>query len=46
MKAAALVTTAHGGLDVMAMQQRPIPEPGPGEVRVRMRAAAFNHLDL
>ncbi len=42
----ALVTTAHGGLDVMQLQQRTIPEPGPGEVRVAIRAAAFNHLDL
>ncbi|MCO4764513.1 MAG: zinc-binding dehydrogenase [Myxococcales bacterium] len=42
----ALVTTAHGGLDVMQLQERPLPKPGPGQVRVRIRAAAFNHLDL
>ncbi len=46
MPTTALVTTAHGGLEVMALQQRPLPVPGPGEVRVRMRAAALNHLDL
>jgi len=42
----ALVTTAHGGAEVMVMEQRATPAPGPGEVRVRMRAAALNHLDL
>ena len=42
----ALVTTAHGGPDVMQLVRRAVPEPGPGQVRVRMRAAAFNHLDL
>lgn len=42
----ALVTTAHGGLEVVQLQHRPVDEPGPGEVRVSMRAAAFNHLDL
>lgn len=42
----ALVTTAHGGPEVMALQVRSIPQPGPQQVRVRMHAAAFNHLDL
>ena len=42
----ALVTTRHGGLEVMQVQQRPTVPPGAGEVQVRIRAAAFNHLDL
>ncbi len=42
----ALVTTTHGGPEVMALQTRPIPQPGPQQVRVRVHAAAFNHLDL
>lgn len=42
----ALVTTAHGGGEVMQLQARALPVPGPGQVRVRMVAAAFNHLDL
>lgn len=46
MESHALVTTAHGGPEVVQWQSRALPEPGPGQVRVRMRAAAFNHLDL
>jgi NADPH:quinone reductase-like Zn-dependent oxidoreductase len=42
----ALVTTAHGGAEVMKLLARAVPEPGPGQVRVAMKAAAFNHLDL
>ncbi len=42
----ALVTTGHGGVEVMQLEQRVTPAPAPGEVRVRLRAAAFNHLDL
>ena len=42
----ALVTTAHGGLEVVQVHDRPIEAPGPGQARVAIRAAAFNHLDL
>lgn len=42
----ALVTTAHGGPEVVQLQQRAVPVPGPGQVRVRIHNAAFNHLDL
>lgn len=37
---------SHGGPEVLAVGELPVPEPGPGQVRVRMRAAALNHLDL
>ena len=36
----------HGGPEVLALEDRPVPEPGPGEARVRVRAVALNHLDL
>lgn len=42
----ALVTTRHGGPEVLAILERELPNPGPGEVRVQLRAAALNHLDL
>jgi NADPH:quinone reductase-like Zn-dependent oxidoreductase len=42
----AMVLRAHGGPEVLALEQLPVPEPGPGEVRVRIRAIALNHLDI
>lgn len=42
----ALVVPRHGGPEVLALEERPVPEPGPGEVLVRVEAAALNHLDL
>ena len=42
----ALVTTAHGGPEVVQVKRRPRPAPAPGEVRIRLVAAALNHLDL
>ncbi len=42
----ALVVTAHGGTDVLAVEQRPTPEPGPGEVLVEVAAAGVNFLDV
>ncbi len=44
MKAAYL--TGHGGLEVLAYGDLPVPEPGPGEARVAVRAVALNHLDV
>jgi len=42
----AIVTTRHGGPDVVELHERPVPEPAAGDVRVRVRACALNHLDL
>ncbi len=38
--------SAHGGPEVVRVENAPLPEPGPGEVRVRVDASALNHLDL
>src|ERR1700743_754916 len=46
MTMTAMVIRAHGGPDVLQLEQIAIPEPGPGEVRVRVRAVALNHLDI
>ena len=35
----------HGDLEVLRLEEVPIPEPGPGEVRVRVAWSALNHLD-
>jgi len=42
----AVVIRAHGGLDVLQIEDVPTPEPGPLEALVRVRAVALNHLDL
>ncbi len=42
----ALVVTAHGGIDVLAVQHRPAPELAPGEVLVEVAAAGVNFLDV
>lgn len=44
MKAA--VYTAHGGPEVIRLQEMPDPVVGPTDVLVRVRAVALNHLDL
>ena len=44
MKAAFL--TGHGGNEVVAVGQRPMPRRGPGDVLVRMKAATLNRVDL
>ncbi len=36
----------EGGIDALALVERPRPEPGPGEVLVRMTANAINYRDL
>jgi NADPH:quinone reductase-like Zn-dependent oxidoreductase len=37
---------AHGGPDVLCLEDVAEPSPGPGEALVRVRACALNHLDL
>src|SRR5262245_20302590 len=42
----AIVMRAHGGPEVLQLEDVPDPQPAPGQVRVRVRACALNHLDL
>ena len=42
----AVVITKPGGPDVLAIEERPVPEPGPGQVRVHVRASALNRADI
>jgi NADPH2:quinone reductase len=42
----AVVVTAAGGPDVLAIHQRPTPQPGPGEVLVAVAAAGVNFIDV
>ncbi len=42
----ALVVTAHGGGDVLQLQQRSLPDPGPLEVRVAVAASGVNFIDV
>ena len=41
-----VVITRAGGPEVLAVEDRPVPQPAPGEVLVRVRAAALNRADL
>lgn len=42
----ALVYTAHGGPEVIRVQEMPLPGVGPADVLVRVRAVALNHIDI
>jgi NADPH:quinone reductase-like Zn-dependent oxidoreductase len=42
----AWVVPEHGGIDVLRLEERPMPEPGHGEVRIRAIRGGLNHLDL
>jgi NADPH:quinone reductase-like Zn-dependent oxidoreductase len=44
MKAARI--HAHGGPEVLRVEDVPVPEVGPGEVLVRVLGVSLNHLDL
>jgi len=35
-----------GGIDALAIAEKPQPQPGPGQVLLRMRAASLNYRDL
>ncbi len=37
---------AHGGPEVLKLEELPDPQAGPGQVLVRVRAVALNHLDV
>lgn len=45
-KMQAVVITAAGGPENLAVRRIDAPEPGPGEVRVRVRASALNRADI
>jgi NADPH:quinone reductase-like Zn-dependent oxidoreductase len=42
----AIAIRAHGGPEVVNLEELPDPQPQPGEVVVRVKAAAMNHLDI
>ncbi|HEU4384824.1 MAG TPA: zinc-binding dehydrogenase [Anaeromyxobacteraceae bacterium] len=42
----AVTMRAHGGPEVLQLEDLPDPEAGPGQVLVRIRAVALNHLDV
>jgi NADPH:quinone reductase len=36
---------AHGGPEVLTVEEAPVPEPGPGQVLIRTEAVGLNYLD-
>lgn len=42
----AVYVTAHGGPDVLQVQDVAPPEPGPGQVRIRLAATTVNFADI
>jgi NADPH:quinone reductase-like Zn-dependent oxidoreductase len=42
----ALTIRAHGGPEVVNLEDLPDPQPAPGQVVVGVKAAALNHLDI
>ena len=41
----AIVITAYGGPEVLAVTELPDPQPGPGEILIRVRAFGLNHAE-
>jgi NADPH:quinone reductase-like Zn-dependent oxidoreductase len=37
---------AHGGPDVLTVEEAPVPEPGPGQVLIRAEAIGVNYVDV
>jgi NADPH:quinone reductase-like Zn-dependent oxidoreductase len=42
----AITLRAHGGPEVLTLEDLPEPDAGPGQVRVRVGAVALNHVDV
>src|SRR2546423_7091259 len=42
----AVIITRPGGMEVLELQDRPVPQPATGEIRVRVRASALNRADI
>lgn len=42
----AALIRAHGGPQVLRVEQVPVPKPGPGELLVRMQSTSINHRDV
>lgn len=41
-----VVIRAHGGPEVLEIEDRPVGEPGPGQVRIRHHAVGLNFIDI
>ena len=41
-----VVIHAHGGPEVLRIEDRPVGEPGPGEIRIRHHACGLNFIDI
>lgn len=46
MQARAIVMRAHGGPEVLRVEEVRVPPPGPGEVRIRQTAIGLNYIDV
>ncbi len=42
----ALIVTRNGGGEVLAVEEREVPEPGPGQAQVAVAAAGVNFIDV
>ena len=36
----------HGGIEVLQVEEIPVPEPGPDQICVHLKTSALNHLDI
>ena len=43
---ATVVIHAHGGPEVLTLEDRPVGEPGPGQIRIRHHAVGLNFIDV
>lgn len=41
-----VVIRAHGGPEVLELEDRPVGEPGPGQIRIRHHAVGLNFIDI
>lgn len=41
-----VVIAAHGGAEVMQIEDRPVGDPGPGQLRIRHHAVGLNFIDI